>query len=125
MFSTGIFRNKPLGHASCKSVAVTSLSPKQIASIILPTVNRVGGRKADVADAVRYIEILGDSERFLRDVGRRSQGLIKSMTDGVSPRRAKMRQSEFNKYGLFSLPAPQRLAIEMAPHEEAERRALE
>ena len=36
-----------------------------------------------------------------------------------------MRQNEFNKYGLFSLPAPQRLAIEMALHEEAERRALE
>ncbi|MBK7832509.1 MAG: hypothetical protein IPJ56_09240 [Gemmatimonadetes bacterium] len=47
------------------------------------------------------------------------------MTDGVSPRKAKSRQMEFNKYGLFSLPAPQRLAMEMALHEEAERRALE
>jgi hypothetical protein len=47
------------------------------------------------------------------------------MTEGVSPRKARARQREFTKYGLFSLPAPQRLALEMALHEEAERRALE
>ncbi len=98
---------------------------ERIASIILPKVNRFGGRKADVADAVRLIEYLGDSERFLQDVGRRSPGMTKSMTDGVSPRKAKTRQNEFNKYGLFSLPASQRLAVEMALHEETERRALE
>lgn len=105
------------------SARFSGAEAERIAAIILPKVNRFGGRKADVSDAVRLIEYLGDSERFLRDVGRRAQ--IKSMTEGVTPRRAKMRQSEFNKYGLFSLPAPQRLAVEMALHEEAERRALE
>ncbi|MEP7346322.1 MAG: hypothetical protein ABI877_13715 [Gemmatimonadaceae bacterium] len=98
---------------------------ERIASIILPKVNRYGGRKTDVADAVRQIEDRGDSARYLRDVGRQSHGLIRSMTEGVSPRKAKARQSEFTKYGLFSLPAAQRLALEMALHEEAERRALE
>lgn len=98
---------------------------ERIASIILPKVNRFGGRKVDVADAVRQIEDLGDSASYLRNVGRQSQGLIKSMTEGVSGWRARARQNEFTKYGLYSLPAPHRLALEMALHEEAERRALE
>ncbi len=100
----------------------TGAEAERIASIILPKVNRFGGSKEDVALAVQLIEYRGDSEHFLRDVGRLSGGLIKSMTGGVSPRKAKMR---LNKYGLFCLPAPERLAIEMALHEEAERRALE
>ncbi len=103
----------------------TGAEAERIASIVLPKVNRFGGGKTDVAQAVRLIEGIGDSERFLRDIGRRSEGVIKSMTAGVSARKAKSRQLEFTKYGLFSLPAPQRLAIEMALHEETERRALE
>lgn len=103
----------------------TGAEAQRIASIVLPKVNRFGGRKADVADAVRQIEDLGDSERYLRSVGRQSSAMIRSMTDGVTPRKAKARQNEFNKYGLFSLPAQHRLALEMALHEEAERRALE
>ncbi len=107
------------------SAGFSGAEAERIAAIILPKVNRFGGRKSDVADAVRLIEYLGNSDRFLADVGRRSQGLTKSMTDGVSPRKAKSRQQDFTKYGLFSLPAPQRLALEMALHEETERRALE
>jgi hypothetical protein len=103
----------------------TGPEAERIASIVLPKVNRFGGKKAEVADAVRQIESVGDSERFLRHAGGTARVLIKSMTAGVSARKAKSRQMEFHKYGLFSLPAPQRLAIEMALHEEAERRALE
>jgi len=98
---------------------------ERIASVVLPKVNRFGGRKSDVADAVRQIEYTGDSARYVRSLAQLSRGLTKSMTEGVSPRKARSRQQEFNKYGLFSLPAPQRLALEMALHEEAERRALE
>jgi hypothetical protein len=97
----------------------------RIASIVLPKVNRFGGRKTDVAQAVREIESVGDSERYLRHAAQTATSHIKSMTAGVSARRAKSRQSEFNKYGLFSLPAEQRLALEMALHEDAERRAME
>lgn len=107
------------------SAQFTGPEAERVASIVIPKVNRFGGRKADVADAVRQIEDLGDSQRFLHHVGRQSPGMIKSMTEGVSARKAKSRQAEFNKYGLFSLPAPQRLALEMALHEESERRALE
>jgi hypothetical protein len=104
---------------------LTGAEAERVASIVLPKVNRFGGRKAEVATAVQQIESSGDSERFLRSVSRQSQFAIKSMTAGVTSRKAKSRQMEFQKYGLFSLPAPQRLALEMALHEEAERRALE
>lgn len=107
------------------SAHLTGAEAERIASIVLPTVNRFGGKRAEIADAVRAIESAGSSERFLRQAGRASSGLIRSMTAGVSPRKARARQMEFNKYGLFSLPASQRLALEMALHEEAERRALE
>jgi len=103
----------------------TGPEAERIASIVLPKVNRFGGKQGEIADAVRAIEAAGTSERFLQHVGRASQGVIRSMTAGVSPRKARSRQMEFTKYGLFSLPAPQRLALEMALHEEAERRALE
>lgn len=107
------------------SARFTGPEAERIASIVLPKVNRFGGKQAEIADAVQQIEAAGDSERFLRHASRQAQGAIKSMTAGVTPRKAKSRQMEFNKYGLFSLPAPQRLALEMALHEEAERRALE
>ncbi len=97
----------------------------RITSIVLPTVNRFGGRKSDVVDAVNAIEVVGNSERYLRRSAATAQSMIKSMTHGVSSRKAKARQQQFHKYGLFSLPPAQRLALEMALHEEAERRALE
>jgi len=103
----------------------TGAEAERVASIILPKVNRFGGKKQEVADAVQQIESAGNSERYLRDASRQAQSLIASMTAGVSERKARSRQQQFNKYGLFSLPAPQRLALEMALHEEAERRALE
>lgn len=107
------------------SAQLTGPEAERVASVVLPKVNRFGGKRAEISDAVHAIEAVGSSERFLRHVGREGESRIKSMTAGVSARKAKSRQMEFNKYGLFSLPAPQRLALEMALHEEAERRALE
>lgn len=103
----------------------TGPEAERIASIVIPKVNRFGGKKEEVARAVQQIEDHGNSEKFLRVMSATADVLASSMTAGVTPGRARRRQREFNKYGLFSLPAPQRLALEMALHEEAERRALE
>jgi hypothetical protein len=103
----------------------TGPEAERIASIVVPKVNRFGGNKKTVADAVAHIEHLGSSEAFLGHVADVSPFMVVSMTSGVSPRKAKSRQSNFIKYGLFSLAAPYRLALEMALHEEAERRAME
>jgi hypothetical protein len=107
------------------SAEFTGAEAERIASIVLPKVNRFGGKKEDVASAVRQIEYVGDSGRYVRSLAKHSRHMMRSMTEGVPARKARQRQSEFNKYGLYSLPAPQRLALEMALHEEAERRALE
>ncbi len=97
---------------------------ERIAAIIVPKVNRFGGNKKQVADAVRQIEAYGSAERFV-------QGLTKSTHVYTRAPEKKSRKSrwkgnpDYYKYGLFGLPAPERLALEMALHEDAERRALE
>ncbi len=103
----------------------TGADAERVASIVIPKLNRFGGKKNDVADAVQAIESVGNSERFLSYLGDVAPSHMKSMTAGVSTRKAKSRQGEFTKYGLYSLPANYRLALEMALHEESERRALE
>lgn len=103
----------------------TGPDAERVASIVIPKVNRFGGKKKDVAAAVTAIESLGNSERFLSYLSDVAPSQMLSMTAGVSARKAKARQNEFTKYGLYSLPANYRLALEMALHEEAERRALE
>jgi hypothetical protein len=74
---------------------------RNAARIILPAVNRMGGRRRDVNDAVSLLEQAGP-ERYVADVARK-QG------SGALP----------------LLPYSVRLALEMATHEDAERRALE
>lgn len=76
---------------------------------ILPVVNRKGARARTVDDAVRLLEASGDLARtFARaaqTVGRDGSG---------DPSR-----------DVGHLPAPLRLALEMAAHEDVERRAME
>jgi len=96
---------------------------ERIASIVLPKVNRFGGRRRDVSAAVSEIEQSGSTEAYL-------DRLTKTAHTYERPYPAKKRSrwsghSDFNKYGLYSLPSQHRLALEMALHEEAERRALE
>ena len=101
----------------------TGREAERIASIVVPKVNRFGGSKAAVATAVEEIESQGSSERFLDHLAGVSHVYTRPMRTGRTPwwRRGEL---QFNKWGLFSLPASYRLALEMALHEEAERRAL-
>ena len=104
----------------------TGREAERIASIVVPKVNRFGGSKAEVASAVREIESLGSSEGFLEHLGGISHVYTRPLnTLGVPRWRRGGRRSQFNKWGLFALPAPYRLALEMSLHEESERRALE
>jgi hypothetical protein len=96
---------------------------ERIAAIVMPKVNRFGGSKAHVGDAVSTIENHGSSEKFLRHLGDVARVYTKS-----NPRKRRSRwasETQFSKYGLYSLPRAYRLAAEMALHEEAERRAME
>ena len=75
---------------------------------ILPSVNAQGGSRRTVQDAVSSIVFAGQPDRFVR-------------------RLASRRPSPYSPAGvqMSTLPKPTRLALEMALHEEQERRALE
>jgi hypothetical protein len=98
---------------------------ERIASIVLPKVNRYGGNRAAVADAVAEIEAVGSAEAYVNRLSMLSQ----SYTAPVQPRDrrwwSKGVSEDALKHGLFGLPTQHRLALEMALHEESERRAMQ
>jgi len=82
---------------------------ERFASRIIPKVNRSGAKKDAVADAVRAIEDAGHPERFVKE-------LVNSTEHAAG----------FRDYGAVQkMPSEIRLALEMALHEEDERRAME
>src|SRR5262249_37708006 len=84
------------------------------AAKVLPKMNWGGGVKAEVQAAVDLIEETSEAHAlFRRFVVRKKVGY------GASGRRVSVAQS------IQELPVEARLALEMAAHEDAERRALE
>ncbi len=100
---------------------------ERIASVLIPKVNRFGASKREVAEAVREIESFGSASAYL-------EHLTKMSSTYTRPRPTRKRRSrwtsgygsgDYRKFGLFGLPSAHRVALEMALHEETERRALE
>jgi hypothetical protein len=81
------------------------------ATVLLPAVNLMAGTRQAVQDAVASIESAGDPEAFLAAITRQ---LPPEYADKAQRRKAHVQK----------LPRPLRLAMEMALHEEQERRAL-
>ena len=75
----------------------------------LPTLNALGGKARAVEAAVSEISEQGHAHAFLERVAIRSEGYLRRGVPG----------------SLVRMPGPVRLALEMALHEEDERRALE
>jgi hypothetical protein len=99
---------------------------QRVAAIVIPKVNRFGGRREDIADAVREIEQTGGADGYLEQLA--AMGAAYSTPGygrGGGRRRQPSWSSDFAKQGLFGLPQAHRIALEMALHEEAERRAIE
>lgn len=94
-------------------VELRGVSAVRMAGLLLPHVNRSGADETQVETAVREIEAAGGAEAYFR--------------------RAAQRMDRHEAHALFrpyehrlqKSPPELRLAIEMAAHEEAERRALE
>jgi hypothetical protein len=98
---------------------------ERIASIVVPQVNRYGGGKDAIANAVGLIEASRGAEGFLERVAQRAPLMAARPTTN---RRWQGRGAFSNanmSRGLFALPSSERLALEMALHEEAERKVLE
>jgi hypothetical protein len=98
----GIYKNK-------KREWFSGPEAERFASRLIPKVNRGGGGKSAVEDAVREIERAGHPERFVEE-------LVSSTKYAEG----------YKDYGSVSqMPKEITLALEMALHEEDERRAME
>jgi hypothetical protein len=96
---------------------------RRAAAVLFPAVNRFGGTKEDVQRAVTRLQDAGDAERFLTRIAVKGERL----TPIASRHRDWTGESgdDDSWSGLLALPTSTSLAIEMALHEEQERRALE
>jgi hypothetical protein len=96
---------------------------QRIAGMVIPRVNRFGANRQGIADAVREIEQVGGAEGYIERIAQTSHVYTRPK-EGT---RSRWGRSSWDNasYGLFGLPPARRLALEMALHEEGERRALD
>jgi hypothetical protein len=92
----------------------------RLAAQLLPRINRTGGRRSAVAEAVEVLERAGDVDGVFRLAG----------TPRATPGRWRQIEERWfedpSQAGyLANATAPIRLAVEMAAHEEQERRLME
>src|SRR5262245_22166035 len=94
----------------------------RVASTLMPKVNRYGGTRDTIGKAVRELEERQGSEGYLQNFAQAARVLTRPPEKPV--RRLSLMR-DMPEYGLLGLNPVQRLAFEMALHEEAERRAME
>jgi hypothetical protein len=99
------------GTRSYQMLEITGDQALRVAGQVLPKINEKGAKAMQVQGAVQLIERSGAPENLFRDQARELKG-------GSSDRAARMA-------AIFKFPIEVRLALEMAAHEEQERRALE
>lgn len=111
-------------HAKGRSI-LTGAEAARAAQQVLPTVNRFGGSKKVVATAVELVEDLGGPEAVLGALAIESG----ARADDALPKRSGRKQVAMTIAKgpgvLHALKPIQRLALEMALHEESERRAMD
>lgn len=107
---------------------LTGEDAMRAAQRLMPTVNRFGGSRDTVRDAVDLLERAGNPMKVWVDVQQRAGWQIGDDRWGVpaktwhSPKRSTVRKIPG---ALHTLDVRDRLALEMALHEETERRAME
>ncbi|BAH38174.1 MAG TPA: hypothetical protein DGD08_07000 [Gemmatimonas aurantiaca] len=100
----------------------------RVAARLMPTVNRFGGSASKVQDAVQLLETAGSPMGVLLNAQQQSGWRAgDKQWGGDTPTQGRDRRTMVQKLPgtLHSLSVEQRLAIEMAVHEESERRAME
>ncbi|MDE2794942.1 MAG: hypothetical protein OXL34_09010 [Gemmatimonadota bacterium] len=89
---------------------------------VLPVVNGAGATAHHIREAVSRIESHGNPHRFIADAAEQSSGTAAR----AHPTSGRGRKARLSGPGwVRKMPRPTRLALEMALHEEQERRALE
>ncbi len=99
--------NGPLSIMDERRTSLVGSPAVEAASILLAYANTWGGSKREVRSAVRRIEHAGDPERYFVA----AEGEARKLGWGYQE--------------LWKMPKEVRLALEMASHEDAERRAME
>ena len=101
---------------------LTGTDAMRAAAQLLPTVNRFGGSKAAVNEAVAYLDEFGSPANTMQRI-QQAYGIVGAST----AKRGKKGEVQLSKVPgvLHNLPLNQRLALEMALHEEQERRAMQ
>lgn len=97
----------------------------RMAGRLMARVNRSGGRKATVDDAVRRIEEARHPDAYLARVLEEHTAEVRYPHLSFTGKRRKKRPAKEIPGSVARLDTPTRLAVEMAIHEEQERRALE
>lgn len=98
----------------------------RVAASVMPHVNRFGGKREAVQSAVGALEAAGGVNGFLEHLGSTVAKSTKVPVKSGTNRRKPIQSPWSGQYtsGLFGLSAPDRIALEMAVHEEAELRAM-
>lgn len=107
---------------------ITGEDAMRIAARLMPTVNRFGGSRDKVQDAVGLLEEAGDPYQVLWRVQQRHGWVHGDETwggGGMMSTNTRKQQVKKLRGALHALDVRERLAIEMALHEEQERRAME
>ncbi len=115
------------------TTVLTGDAAERAAQRVLPAINRFGGSRKAVADAVRFVEEGGGPDEVLRVLARRhgaAQAEARFSLDAKMERYDKASNPEKlavtkEPGALHTLDATERLALEMALHEESERRAMQ
>jgi hypothetical protein len=94
-------------------------------ALLLPAVNRLGGKVGEIRDAMARLDSAPSPVEFIRHVARRGARLTPVRTVYWRQVAGFIGTPETAGSGLFALPRPLSLALEMATNEERERRAME
>jgi hypothetical protein len=103
-------------------VGIGGAEARRAAAVLFPAANAFGGTRRDVELAVTRLVDAGGAESYLQRIARQSERQAKIDEKG---RRLLGAEHGPQASGLLAMPISARLAIEMALHEEQERRALE
>lgn len=113
-----------LEHAAGRTV-LTGAEAERAAQQVLPTVNRFGGSKKVVASAVDLVEQAGGPDAVLGALAAQTGARESDALPKRSGRKQVAMQIVKGPGVLHALRPTQRLALEMALHEESERRAMD
>jgi hypothetical protein len=123
-------RHKPLTSAAWlrdrnPAVVLSGDEAIRAARHLLPQINRAGGSKEDVTDAVQALEQSGETQKLFATMATRYRTTLASREAGHRRFRRWSSPKLDGASVLHEMPASARLALEMSLHEEDERRALE